>query len=214
MNESSAIGFKQGAIKKETIEDVITSNIQPRPGPNLVQITEVSFGDRVVFNVEVKSGNGDVWQAKDRKYYRRFNYKAEPMEHYEINMVRNRDIGPNLKLSFGFNDRWEQECRNDNQQEATLFVGIQNDANSVAEAALVELGVAMLSIDGYGEELLGPFSRVGKRTVRWNQPYGGTFDGVLALLDPLLRRATAIVKADYSFGWIAQVGHDETNPGK
>ena len=28
----------------------------------------------------------------------------------------------------------------------------------------------------------------------------GPVQGVLALLDPLLRRATAIVKADYSFG--------------
>ncbi len=37
---------------------------------------------------------------------------------------------------------------------------------------------------------------------------------VRAFLDPLLRRATAIVEADYAFGWIAQVGHDETNPGE
>ena len=32
----------------------------------------------------------------------------------------------------------------------------------------------------------------------------GPVQGVLALLDPLLRRATAIVKADYPFGWIAR----------
>ena len=42
----------------------------------------------------------------------------------------------------------------------------------------------------------------------------GPVQGVLALLDPLLRRATAIVEADYAFGWLAQVGHDETNPGE
>ncbi len=26
--------------------------------------------------------------------------------------------------------------------------------------------------------------------------------------------SSTIVEADYAFGWIAQVGHDETNPGK
>ena len=39
----------------------------------------------------------------------------------------------------------------------------------------------------------------------------GPVQGVFAFFYPLLRRGTAIVKADYPFGWIAQVGHDETD---
>ena len=126
--------------------------------------------------VEVKPGIGDVWQAKDKKYYERFHYKAEPMDHYRIEMVRARMVGPNLSLTFGFNDRWERELRDD-AQEVTLFVGIRNDSNSVAEAALIELGVAGdLAIDGYGQESLGPFTRVGARRVQMDPPYSGRFD--------------------------------------
>ena len=34
----------------------------------------------------------------------------------------------------------------------------------------------------------------------------GPVQGVLALLDPLLRRATAIVEAGYALGWIPEKG--------
>jgi len=37
----------------------------------------------------------------------------------------------------------------------------------------------------------------------------GSFDGVLAFLDPLLRRAPLVVEPHHPFGWPAQIGHDE-----
>ena len=140
------IGFRRGEITKETIEDLITSNIQPRPGPDLFQVTEVPYCGRTVLIVEVAVGLGDVWQAKDKRYYRRFNYKAEPMDHYEVAMVRNRTIGPNLKLAFGLNDRWETSLSNTEYlachgEEVQIHVGIRNTQNSMAEAALIELGL-------------------------------------------------------------------------
>ena len=140
------IGFRRGKITKETIEDLITSNIHPRPGPNLFQVTEVPYCGQVVFVVEVAIGVGDVWQAKDKKYYKRFKYKAEPMDHYEIAMVRNRTVGPDLKLIFGLNDRWETSLSNTEYlvrrgEEVQIHIGIQNTQNSMAEAALIELGL-------------------------------------------------------------------------
>ena len=50
------IGFRRGEIPKETIEDLITSNIQPRPGPDLFQVTEVPYCGRTVLIVEVAVG--------------------------------------------------------------------------------------------------------------------------------------------------------------
>ncbi len=140
------IGFRRRVVTKETIEDLITSNIQPRPGPNLFQVTEVPYCGRIVFVVEVDVGLGDVWQAKDRKYYKRFNYKAEPMDHYEIEMVRNRTIGPSLKLVFGLNDQWETSLSNAEflarrGEEVQIHVGVQNTRDSMVEAALIELGL-------------------------------------------------------------------------
>jgi hypothetical protein len=37
----------------------------------------------------------------------------------------------------------------------------------------------------------------------------GPFNGVLAFLDPLLRRASLIVEPHHRFGWPTQIGHDE-----
>jgi hypothetical protein len=37
------------------------------------------------------------------------------------------------------------------------------------------------------------------------------FDGVLAFLDPLLRRAATIVKLDHILRVLVQVGHDEAD---
>ena len=143
---STGIGFNVGEIDKETIENLITSNIQPRPGPDQFQITEVKHGQRIVFVVQVAVGIGEVWQAKDKRYYRRFHYKAEPMEHYEIGMVRNRNIGPHLKLVFGVDERWQKGLRKLGRTyqptgRLSIHLGIQNASNSVAESALIELGV-------------------------------------------------------------------------
>ena len=140
------IGFRRGEVTKETIEDLITSNIQPRPGSDLFKVTEVPYCGRIVFVVEVGVGLGDVWQAKDRKYYKRFNYKAEPMDHYEVEMVRSRTAGPDLKLAFGLNDRWETCLSNADYlalrgKEVQIYVGIQNTRDCMVEAALIELGL-------------------------------------------------------------------------
>ena len=185
--DSSQVGFQRGEFSKETIENLITSNIQPKPGPDLFQVTEVTYSDdsRVVFVVEVAVGIGDVWQAKDKRYYRRFHYKAEPMEHHEINMVRDRNLGPNLKLVFGLNDRWEANLSNSEyidrrRENVQIHVGIQNTANTVAESALIELGLYLYPIfdedsarlihNGKFPENLFPnqFMPVGIRTVKWD----------------------------------------------
>ena len=180
----SDIGFLREDIRKETIEDLITSNIQPKPGSELFRVVEVPFGDegRVVFLVEVTVGIGGVWQAKDRRYYRRFQFKAEPMEHYEIELVRNRSLAPDLRLVFGINDRWEREMSNleylsRRGEEFRIHVGVQNSSNAVADSALVEFGVwpledgdAMMKIDRGefpGGVIPGPFLPAGIRNITW-----------------------------------------------
>ena len=150
------IGFQRGDIDKETIENLITSNIQPRPGPELFQVSEVPYGndERLVFVVEVGVGNGDVWQAKDKRYYKRFHFKAEPMEHYEINMVRDRRLGPDLRLIFGLDTEWARILQPYGRQntegvDVELHIGIQNFGNEVAESALIEICVNGAVTDGH-----------------------------------------------------------------
>ena len=167
---STGIGFNIGEIDKETIENLITSNIQPKPGPDQFQIAEVKHGQRIVFVVQVAVGIGEVWQAKDKKYYRRFHYKAEPMEHYEIGMVRNRNVGPLLKLVFGVDERWQKGLRKLGRSHQptgrlSIHLGIQNASNSMAESALIELGVVP------DVSLPPPFQDAGIQEVRCDNPH-------------------------------------------
>ena len=150
------------------VENLITSNIRPRPGPNLFQVTEVPFCGRVVIVVEVESGVGEVWQAKDRKYYKRFHYKVEPMTHDEINEVRRRKARPDLRLVFGFDERWRKTLMDDRQELVTIYVGIQNDSDVSAEFADLELGISRVGYllsDG-GQFPPAPFEHAGTRTVK------------------------------------------------
>ena len=168
------IGFERGEIDKETIENLITSNIQPKPGPDFFQIVEVEHEGRIVFVVEIAVGIGDVWQAKDKKYYRRFHYKAEAMEHYEISMVRSRGVVPNLKLVFGWTDTWaKQMTTQERVKGCTIYVGVQNTATTVVEAALFELWLC--EFNNIHPAALRPFLPNGHRTVRMS---GKDFDAV------------------------------------
>ena len=207
------IGFERGEITKETIEHLITDNIQPKPGPELFQIVEVEHEGRIVFIVEIAVGVGDVWQAKDKKYYRRSHYKSEPMEHYEINMVRDRDVAPNLKLVFGLDEYWNKERRKSGDgNNYTIHIGIQNDTNSVAEAALVELwirgfgkfGGETSAHDVTARQPLRQFQYIGYRHVR---AYSGglrmdlyelswPFDG---LCRPIFRKVDPVHISEFDF---------------
>ena len=186
------IGFLRGEIDKETIEDLVTSNIQPKPGPELFHVTEVPYGDdgRIVFIIEVAVGFGDVWQARDKRYYKRFHYKAEPMEHYEINMVRERNSGPDLGLTFGLNDRWDTSLVNEAlfgraNTEIQIHVGITNARNTIPESVFIELAFYLTNNEQLWTQINidktfpldlfpDPFEPIGLRDVEWTPTADGS----------------------------------------
>ena len=164
---SSGIGFareggKTETVTKETLEHLVTDNIQPKPSANQFQVTEVPFRGRIIFVVEIAPGIGQVWQAKDKRYYQRYNFQNLPMDHYQIEMVRSRGVSPSLQLVFGFNAQWEKEVTTYGREEIEIFVGVQNVSNSVAETALLELGISEilgLGPAGNSRDSLAPFVR-------------------------------------------------------
>ena len=157
------IGFEKNEVSKEQIEDLITGNISPKPGADLFQISEMNHHQHSVFVVQVQVGVGEVWQAKDKRYYKRFNFKAEPMEHYEIEVIRNRSKGPNLTLTFGFNDKWDEtlESWRKTDPSVTLYMGVQNRSDVLVKYALIELFTYKPRTDG---NLYHPFNYL--RTAR------------------------------------------------
>ena len=140
--DPSIDGYDRHDIDEETIENLITTNVQPRPAPELFHVAGVEIEGRTVFVVEVSKGLEMAYQAKDLKYYRRFHYKAEPMEHYEIEMVRSRAAGPQLEIVAGLTSKWDREIRVPAAPEkVAIHLGVRNTGRMVTDIALLEIGI-------------------------------------------------------------------------
>jgi hypothetical protein len=92
-------GYDPADITKEWLEQVINSTIKPRLGGVVINQVELpaSHPGRVLYVVDVPQAvGGDVHQASDHKFYKRFNFESVPMEYYEILDVMRRSVGADL----------------------------------------------------------------------------------------------------------------------
>jgi len=85
------VGVDHTKFSRETLENIISSNISPRIDG--IRIFPIPISETTsIYVVEIPRSDRAPHQAKDKKYYKRFNFKSEAMEDYEINDVRNRQI--------------------------------------------------------------------------------------------------------------------------
>lgn len=75
---------------KEWLENKVTSNVAPRLQG--LRISEIALGTgKFIYAMSVPaSDRGPHQDRKSHRYYKRHNFKCEPMEDYEIRDVRNR----------------------------------------------------------------------------------------------------------------------------
>lgn len=87
-------------FSKEWLEQVINSNIQPKI-KNII-ITPVTISEtEVVFVVKVPKSD-TAHQAKDKRYYKRYNFESVPMDDYEVKDILNRAKNPKIGMEFRF----------------------------------------------------------------------------------------------------------------
>ncbi|MBG0787929.1 MAG: ATP-binding protein [Anaerolineaceae bacterium] len=101
--EAIDMGVEHSKYNREWIEQIINSNIAPRvDGIDIKQIPIDEFRSLYVLNIP-KSYRGPH-QAKDNKYYKRFNFQSVPMEDYEIRDISNRQstILPLINIDIEF----------------------------------------------------------------------------------------------------------------
>lgn len=88
-------------FSKETLENIITSNIQPRiEGLTIHPVSIDTEPTGVIYVVEIPQSTTAHQVTKRYKYYKRFNFKAEPMVDYEIRDVMSRAIIPDVQAKF------------------------------------------------------------------------------------------------------------------
>lgn len=88
-------------FSKEWLENVISSRIQPRLDGvliNPVELRSTSPGE-IAYVVVVPQG-WTAHQASDKKYYKRFNFKSEPMEDYEVRQTMARAARPAYEVEL------------------------------------------------------------------------------------------------------------------
>ena len=99
-HKADSLSFVDGnQFTKETLEQIITSNIQ-RTIDGL-KITPVRFDDKIeqtVYVVEIPESVNAPHMASDNRYYRRFNFMAVPMEEYEIRNLYGRTTKTELEF--------------------------------------------------------------------------------------------------------------------
>lgn len=74
---------------KEWLEQVVDGGIVPKISG--IKINELKLDNgNFVYAIEIPKSTAAPHQSSDKKYYKRSNLKSYPMEHYEIEDVRNR----------------------------------------------------------------------------------------------------------------------------
>ncbi len=100
---SSVAGTVDKKINSERLQQLLDTRISP-PIPNL-EITEIEDkAGGVCFVVAIPLSDIGPHQASDLKYYARRQYQKLPMEHYEIEDIRNRwrVSAPRISLRIEF----------------------------------------------------------------------------------------------------------------
>lgn len=114
-NKPNSFSFVDGnEITKEWLENIINI-IQPRiNGIDIFPIRHEGNLEETVYLVKIPKSDDAPHMAKDKKYYKRFNFCSEPMEDYEVKDLFYRHRAPALQVVGGGleedeNDHYDEE---------------------------------------------------------------------------------------------------------
>jgi len=109
-HKPGALSFIDGTkLTKEWLENVITL-IQPRiDGLKIFPIRVDNDPKKSVYIVKIPRSEKAPHMTKDNKYYKRFNFKSEPMEDYEVKDVMFRHHSPSLEIIDAPLDKKEKD---------------------------------------------------------------------------------------------------------
>lgn len=85
-----------GSSKLDWLHQIINSNTHP--AIENFDVTEISDGGGLYYTIDVPVSANAPHQSNDNKYYKRRGPHSDPMEHYEIEDVRNRPKLDNAPL--------------------------------------------------------------------------------------------------------------------
>ena len=123
--------IKRSDYSKERLEHII-STIDPRIGGVTIYPVTVSDVDNTCLYVVDIPQSDTVHQARDNKYYKRYNFEACPMQDYEVKDVINRARTPKLESKARIIQRqpWE---------ESVFMIKLKNIGKRLAKDFIVRV---------------------------------------------------------------------------
>ena len=110
-HKASALSFVDGTVyTKEWIEQVLNSGIQQKISD--IRIYPIRKGGKVeqsIYVVKIPKSYNTPHMSKDRKFYRRYNFEAVPMEEYEIRELYNRKCSSKLAVQGYYIGKYQEE---------------------------------------------------------------------------------------------------------
>ena len=98
-------------ITKETLEQVILSNISPKIKGLEINciVVDMATPNEVVYVVTIPQSDTAHQNLKTKQYHKRYSTTINSMEVYEIRDIMNRKIHPDITLDFEFKQIAKQE---------------------------------------------------------------------------------------------------------
>lgn len=142
-------GVDSRLVTRERIENILLSNIQPRLLSLRVRSIPVSsLGEgRTIFIVHVEESH-TIHQAKDLKYYRRFDTKVEPMFDHEIRAKLDRGRKPIVRARLII----EPGIVHENKKMFVVKVDLKNEGRVRAQSGKLELWLPSRSVARVGSD--------------------------------------------------------------
>ncbi len=118
---------------KETLENVITSLIHPKISNVIIKgVPSEKDRSKIVLIVDVPESPLAPHMA-DFSYYKRWNFKAEPMEDYEVRALMGRKVRPDLKVLLIFKESDLQFDETGLSQPIELMASLANVGKALAQ---------------------------------------------------------------------------------
>jgi hypothetical protein len=99
-------GVDHVKYNRERLENIILSRVSPRIDD--LQIKQIPLTETTsIYAIAIGKSFRGPHQAPDKRYYKRFNFKREPLEDYEINDIRARDqkVQPLIEIGISIRHR-------------------------------------------------------------------------------------------------------------
>jgi len=149
---ASAFSFIDGnAYTKEQLEQVISMNVHRRiEGVEIFPIRNNGKLDETIYLIRIPFSKDAPHQSKDRRFYKRLNFKVVEMEEYEIRNLYNRQEETELeieeeKITIHSNGSYLNKI---SSLQVAIQFNIRNKGKTIEKLYKLEVRVPLAAISG------------------------------------------------------------------